>query len=214
MNLNNKVALITGGGHGIGGAIARCFARAGADLILVARNRGPLEETAKEAESLGRKVLVITGDVSQESIVRDVVSRGLSKFGSIDILVNNAGIEGKIALITDITREEWDQALSVNLTSAFLFCKYVMPVMKKKKFGSIINISSIAGTKGFERRSPYCTSKWGMIGLSRVAAEEADPYRSEEHTSELQSRPHLVCRLLLEKKKKKIKKTRHDRECV
>lgn len=175
MELNGKVALITGGGKGIGKAISRHFVNAGADLIIFARTREPLNDMAREAAALERKVLVAQGDGSVENDVKDAVKQGLDTFGKIDILVNNTGIEGPNAHITDISLKDWEQTMAVNLSSAFLFCKYVIPSMVQRESGCIINISSLAGTKGIIARSPYCASKWGIIGMSRAVAEEVGP---------------------------------------
>ncbi|MGE4282788.1 MAG: SDR family NAD(P)-dependent oxidoreductase [Clostridia bacterium] len=176
MNLKGKVALITGGGKGIGRVISRRFAQAGADLILVARTKEPLEEMAEEARSLGCRAIVFSGDASQEEVADQAVQQAISTFGKIDILVNNTGIEGPNAFVSDISIEDWNETMAVNLTSAFLFCKKVIPFMQKQQEGSIINISSLAGTKGIKCRSPYCASKWAIIGMTRAIAEEVGSY--------------------------------------
>lgn len=175
MDLRGKVALITGGGKGLGRIISRRFAQAGADLVLVARTSDPLKQIAQESKESGLRTLVFPGDATREEVVEKAVQEALATLGRIDILVNNTGIEGPNALITDISREDWDQSIAVNLTSAFLFCKKVIPSMRERQRGCIINISSLAGTKGIICRAPYCASKWGMIGMSRVIAEEVGP---------------------------------------
>ena len=176
MELQGKVAFITGGGKRIGGTIARRFFQAGADLILMARTLEPMEEMAREAQAAGRQVLVCQGDVTREDQIQDAVKKGLDKFGRIDILVNNAGMAGAIAPVTDISLEDWNEALAVNLTSAFLCCKHVIPSMRERRSGCIINISSLSGMKGAMNRTPYCSTKWGMIGLSRAVTEEVGSY--------------------------------------
>ncbi|MGI6038237.1 MAG: SDR family NAD(P)-dependent oxidoreductase [Limnochordia bacterium] len=175
MVLKDKVAIITGGGKGIGRAISRKFLDQGADLVLVARTQEAMEEVAREGAALGRQVLVVVGDASQEEVARRAVERAVAAFGKIDILVNNTGIEGPSAPITEIDLEEWDHGIKVNLNSAFLFCKHVIPIMKKAGQGCVINISSLSGTRGLRGRSNYCASKWGMIGLARAVAEEVGP---------------------------------------
>lgn len=118
-----------------------------------------MEEVAAYARELGRKALVFQGDVSQEEVVEKVVAATIADFGHIDVLVNNTGIEGPNALLDQVTRKDWDEAMAVNLTSAFLFCKHVVPHMRDKKQGSIINLSSLSGTKGLKARSSYCATK-------------------------------------------------------
>lgn len=172
MDLTGKVAIITGGGKGIGGVISRRFLKAGADLVVVARTLEPLELIAEEGRQLGRKVAVCQGDVSREDVADAAVRAGLDTFGRIDVLVNNTGIEGPNAPVIDVALEDWHHTFAVNLDSAFLFCKKVVPVMKKQGRGSIVNLASLAGTKGIICRSPYCASKWAMIGLSRTLAWE------------------------------------------
>lgn len=175
MNLSGKVAIITGGGKGIGGVISRRFLKAGADIAIVARTLEPLELIAAEGKQLQRKVLVCQGDASSEEVAANVVRQAVETFGKIDILVNNTGIEGPNATVADVSLDEWRHTFAVNLDSAFLFCKKVVPVMKKQQAGSIVNIASLAATKGIICRSPYCASKWALLGLSRTLAAEVGP---------------------------------------
>lgn len=182
MELQNKVALITGGGKGIGRAVALRFGRAGADLVLTARTREPMEEVAAELAELGRTVLVVPGDAADEACAIEAVGAALARFGRLDILVNNVGIAGATAPVTEISREDWDRALAVNLTSAFLFCKHALPPMIERRSGCVVMISSLSGTRGQKNRTPYCATKWGMIGLARAVAEEAGPYNIRVNT--------------------------------
>jgi NAD(P)-dependent dehydrogenase (short-subunit alcohol dehydrogenase family) len=175
VDLKGKVAIVTGGGKGIGRIISRRFAQAGANLVLVARTREPLEDMAEEAKQLGCRAIVIVGDASHEDVAESAVDQAISVFGKIDILVNNTGIEGPNSYISDICLKDWNESMAVNLNSAFLFCKKVIPFMKKQQNGSIINISSLSGTKGIKCRSPYCASKWAVIGMARAIAEESGP---------------------------------------
>jgi NAD(P)-dependent dehydrogenase (short-subunit alcohol dehydrogenase family) len=175
VNLAGKVAIITGGGKGIGGVISRRFLKAGADVVVVARTLEPLEAIAEEGRLLDRKVVICQGDASREDVAEDAVRSAVAAFGKIDILVNNTGIEGPNAQVVDVALEDWHHTFAVNLDSAFLFCKKVVPVMKQQQSGSIINLASLAGTKGIICRSPYCASKWAMIGLSRTLACEVGP---------------------------------------
>lgn len=172
MKLKSKVAIITGGGGGIGRAIALRFAEEGAGVLLA----GPTEEKIKAVESeisdKGGRALAVLTDVADEPSVERMVSAALSEFGQIDILVNNAGVAGPTALVPNISREEWDQTFAINLTGAFLCAKHAMPHMIERRSGCIINITSIAGLQAYAYRSPYCASKWGMIGLTQTLAEE------------------------------------------
>jgi len=176
MDLEGKVALITGGGKGLGREISKCLAQKGANLVLVARDKDLLEILAEEVKLFGGKALVCPGDISQEIVVEKSVQKALESFGKIDILVNNAGIMGPNDPIKDIILKDWERTMSVNLTSSFLYIKNVIPIMAKLKRGSIINISSLSGVKGVVNRSPYCASKWAMIGMSKAVAQEVGPY--------------------------------------
>ena len=175
MELADRVALVTGAGHGIGAAISRSLATSGADIVLVGRSIAPLDETARQLRSLGRRTLVVTGDVSIERTAVEALEGVMREFGRLDILVNNAGIEGPIADLCDITLEDWESCIAVNLRSVFLFCKHAIPAMKRGGAGSIVNISSLLGLKGLKRRTAYCSSKWAMRGLSRALADELGP---------------------------------------
>jgi len=172
MKLKSKVAIITGGGGGIGRAIALRFAEEGSGVLLA----GPTEEKIKAVENEirtnGGSALAVLTDVADEPSVMRMVSSALSEFGQIDILVNNAGVAGPTALVPNISREEWDQTFAINLTGAFLCAKHAMPHMIERRSGCIINITSIAGLQAYAYRSPYCASKWGMIGLTQTLAEE------------------------------------------
>ena len=175
MKLEGKVSVITGGGRGIGRAIALRFAGEGAAVI----NAGPTQESeeavAEEVRGRGGRARAIVTDVSDDASVERMVQAALDEFGRIDILVNNAGIAGPTAPIMRVSREDWDRTLAVNLTGAFLCAKYALPHMTERG-GSVINITSVAGLHGYALRSPYCASKWAMIGLTRTMAEEAGRY--------------------------------------
>jgi NAD(P)-dependent dehydrogenase (short-subunit alcohol dehydrogenase family) len=111
-------------------------------------------------------------DVSEEAAVQKLVTAALAEFGRLDILVNNAGIAGPTALAVNVTREDWDRTIAINLTGAFLCSKYALPHMIERGGGRIINITSVAGLKAYALRSPYSASKWGMIGLTCSLADE------------------------------------------
>jgi NAD(P)-dependent dehydrogenase (short-subunit alcohol dehydrogenase family) len=176
MKLENKTAIVTGGGRGIGKTIALTLAGEGANILISGRNRDVLETTATEIEAVGRRALITVTDVSNESQVEEMVNTALREFGQIDILVNNAGVVGPTAPVANVSRADWDEVLAVNLTGAFLCARAVIPHMVSRRSGKIINISSIAGKLAYALRSPYAASKWGMLGLSQTLALELGPH--------------------------------------
>ena len=166
MLLEDRVAIITGGSRGMGRAMALKFADEGcsvaiADISIEEANGAIAEVTAK-----GRDGIAIQCDVTDNNQVRDTVDKVIGKFGRIDILVNNAGAIAPHKPIEDITEEEWDKVLALNLKSHFLFCKYVVPHMKEKKYGKIINISSIGAVQPPAHEIHYNTAKAGIIGFT------------------------------------------------
>jgi NAD(P)-dependent dehydrogenase (short-subunit alcohol dehydrogenase family) len=173
MKLSGQVAIVTGGGRGIGRAIALRFAAEGAALVIAATGREALEATAAEIRTAGGRALVCLTDVADEAAVRGMVAATLREYSRLDILVNNSGIAGPTAAAIDLDRAEWDRTLAINVTGAYLCAKHALPHMIKQKSGRIINITSVAGKIGYAFRSPYAVSKWGMIGLTRSLALEA-----------------------------------------
>ncbi|MBA7496804.1 Glucose 1-dehydrogenase 2 [subsurface metagenome] len=176
MKLEDKVAVVTGGGKGIGRAISLAFAKEGADVVIAARTETALKETAEEINKMGGHALPFVADISREDQVNELVSSTVRNLGKIDILVNNAGIAGPTAPVVDLRIEDWNGVIAVNLTGAYLCSKAVLKYMIKNKGGNIINIGSMAGTKGLWRRSPYVVSKWGILGLTKTLALEAGIY--------------------------------------
>ena len=177
MRLEGKVAIVTGGGKGIGRAISLAFAREGADVVVAARTESALKEVALEIETIGRRSLAIVTDLSAPEQSMAMVDRTLEEFGKIDVLVNNSGIGGPTASVADMDLEEWNQVLAVNLTGTMLCAKHVLKKsMIPRQSGIIINISSAFGRKGVGLRSPYCASKWGVIGFTQSLAWEAGKY--------------------------------------
>jgi len=172
MKLKDQVAIVTGGGRGIGKEIALALANEGANVLVSGRHREVLDSTAAEIEALGRRSVVTVTDVSNEAQVNEMVQAAVNAFGRIDILVNNAGLVGPTAPVTGVKREDWDEVFAVNLTGAFLCAKAVIPHLIEHRSGKIINISSIAGKMAYALRSPYAASKWGMLGLSATLALE------------------------------------------
>ena len=170
--LSGKVALITGGGRGIGRAIALRFASEGAAVMLAATKRESLAATAAEIRKAGGRATTTIADVADEAAVKKMVAATLAELGGLDVLVNNAGIGGPTLKVVDMDRADWDRTLAVNVTGAFLCSKHAIPHMLERKSGRIVNITSIAGLRGDPLRSPYAVSKWGMIALTRTLAGE------------------------------------------
>ncbi len=176
MRLNNKVAIVTGGGVGIGRAISLAFASEGAAVVVAARALPRLEAVADEIRSGGGRAIAIQTDVSDENQVKKMVAQTLNEYDQIDILVNNSGIAGPTINVVDIELDDWNEVLAINLTGAMLCAREVLKSMIARQSGNIINISSAAGRGGFAMRSPYCVSKWGIIGLTQTLAVEVGEY--------------------------------------
>ncbi|HSR48198.1 MAG TPA: SDR family NAD(P)-dependent oxidoreductase [Anaerolineales bacterium] len=174
MRLQDRVAIITGGSRGIGRALARGLADEGARVAVVARTPGRVQTVAEALRVKGIEALGITCDVTQEDQVRSAVKQVLDTWGRIDVLVNNAGISG-MRPIWGIPQASFDRTLAVNLGGTFLFTKHVWKPMQKAGGGSIINISSLGGVRGYPLLSAYCASKWGQIGFTLACAEEGKP---------------------------------------
>lgn len=173
-NLKGKIVMITGAGKGIGKTIARLYAEKGADIILVGRSNNILE-TEKEILKSGSKAISLVYDITKLVNIKRLVSAGIKKFGKIDILVNNAGVVF-LDKAEKLSKDNWDQTISTNLTAPFFLSQAVGREMIKAKYGKIINIASLAGILGFDQRSAYCSSKAGLIGLTRALAFEWAKY--------------------------------------
>lgn len=176
MKLNEKIAIVTGAGQGIGEAIARRLANAGADVAIMDLNLSAAEAVAQEIEGVGRKALPLQADVSQAAEVNDAVAQVLSTFGRVDILVNNAGIAGRTLPLTELDEADWHAVIGVNLTGVFLCCKAVIEPMIAQDYGRIVNIASIAGKEGNPTLIPYSVSKAGVICLTKALAKEVTDY--------------------------------------
>ena len=176
MNLDNKIAIVTGAGQGIGKAIAIRLAEAGADVAIMDLNMDAAASVAQEIESIGRRSLPIQADVSQSKDVNAAVEKVISAFDRVDILVNNAGIAGRTLPLTDLEEADWDAVIGVNLTGVFLCCKAVIAPMIAQDYGRIVNIASIAGKEGNPTLIPYSVSKGGVITLTKALAKEVTDY--------------------------------------
>jgi NAD(P)-dependent dehydrogenase (short-subunit alcohol dehydrogenase family) len=173
MLLQNKVALITGSGRGIGRAMAQLFAQEGARVFLAARTEAELSATAKEIVAAHGEAAYVTADLTQEADCAHVVAVAREKFARIDILVNNAGHYGPVVPVEDYPLEEFDSVIAVHLRAAFVVCKLVLPEMYARKSGVILNISSLSAKSAFVWGSAYAAAKAGLLGLTRVMAAEA-----------------------------------------
>ncbi len=176
MDLNGKVAVVTGAGQGIGRAIALRLAAAGASLALVDLNLPAVEEVGQEVADFGTKSIAIRTDVSKSDQVCSMVERTLRAFSQIDILINNAGIAGKTAPLTELEESDWDLVIDVNLKGVFLCCKAVIDHMIERQYGKIVSVASIAGKEGNPTLIPYSSSKAGVICLTKALAKEVTEY--------------------------------------
>lgn len=165
------MALVTGGGRGIGRAIALALAHAGADVAISGRTLSQLQDTATEIHGLGRKSLTVVADISKLQDIENMVSTTAKEFGKIDILVNNAGINKRVPSV-EVTEELWDSILDTNLKGTFFCCQAVGKLMLKQRKGKIINICSLTSQIGMETIAPYEASKTGVLGLTRSLAAE------------------------------------------
>ena len=171
MRLKDKVAIITGGGRGIGKAIALGFANQGAHIIVAARTESEVSSVSEKIIQIGRKSLGIVCDISDESQVKNLIDTTIKKFEKIDVLINNAGI-GSMRPVYATPLESFEKVIKVNLIGTFLCTKHVWQPMKNSGGGSIVNVSSLGGLVGYPLLSAYCASKWGQIGFTKACAEE------------------------------------------
>jgi NAD(P)-dependent dehydrogenase (short-subunit alcohol dehydrogenase family) len=169
--LDGRVAVVTGGGRGLGKAMAVALAQAGADVVVSARTVEQIEQTASEIRQMGRKCLPVRADVGRSDDVRALAESTLERFGRIDILVNNAG-GGTPRSFIDISDEEWHQTLDTNLSSVFYCCREMGRQMIAQGKGKIINITSTAGVAASPKNAPYHVTKAGIILLTRALAVE------------------------------------------
>jgi 3-oxoacyl-[acyl-carrier protein] reductase len=175
IDFQDKVAVITGAGRGIGAATAEAFYRANAGVAILDFNGQECENRARVIDSSGNNILALQADVTDETQVRKAVDRILERFQRLDILVNNAGIMHQVP-IEQKTVDDFEKIVKVNLTGAFIMCKVVVPIMKKQGRGKIVNIASLGGRTGRPGVAvDYGASKAGLIGLTQTLAREAGP---------------------------------------
>jgi NAD(P)-dependent dehydrogenase (short-subunit alcohol dehydrogenase family) len=173
MKLKDKVAIVTGGGTGIGKAISLALANEGAAVVVAARSLSRLEQAAEEIKSRGGRAKAIQADISDHEQVKQMTAQAIRDFGHVDILVNNAA-RGTFnnADVADMDLKEWHDSLAINLTGMMFCSREALKDMIPRKSGNIVNISSVAGLSGVPKESPYAATKWGVIGLTQTLAIE------------------------------------------
>ncbi len=172
LKLEGKVALVTGGGSGIGRATALAFAREGAKVVVADVLTDGGEGTVQRIKEAGGKAIFVKTDVSKAGEVIALIDNVVTIYGKLDCACNNAGIEGSMAPTADCTEENWDRTIDINLKGVWLCMKYEIPEMLKRGGGAIVNTASIAGLVGFQGLPAYCASKGGIIQLTKTAALE------------------------------------------
>jgi 3-hydroxybutyrate dehydrogenase len=178
MKLENQVAIILGSARGIGEAIAHTFAAEGAQLVLVdlEKMKAPLDGVTEKINKAAGHAISIIADCTDDRQVNALLDETLTRFGKVDILIHSIGFRGPLVAVQDISEQEWDEVLRVNLKSAFLCFRAVLKVMIKQRSGSIVSISGTAGKEGMALRGSLCAAKWGLLGLTQTIAKEAGPY--------------------------------------
>jgi len=174
MQLNNKVAIVTGGSKGIGSGIAHVFAQRGAKVVVVARNKKTGMQTVEEILNLGGDAIFVPCDISSEAEVQAMVQATLDAYGQIDVLVNNAGV-GIYKSVVEATSDDWDRCLNIDLKGVFLCSKYVIPHMQTIGKGAIVNISSVHSQATANGTGPYAAAKGGTTALTRSMAIDYAP---------------------------------------
>jgi NAD(P)-dependent dehydrogenase (short-subunit alcohol dehydrogenase family) len=169
---SRPVAVVTGGARGIGYATAQVLARDGHAVVIADIDPGAGEQAAERLRAAGRSALSVRTDVADRESVEAMMQTLLDRLGRIDVLVNNAGIAGRAAPIHEVTEEEWDRLIAIDLKSVYLCCRAVLPHMLERKRGAIINVASVAGKEGNPTMGPYSAAKAGVIGLTKAVAKE------------------------------------------
>lgn len=175
-NMKGKVALVTGASSGIGRSTAEAFAAKGANVVVAARRKEELDTLVSAIEAMGGKASAVKTDVSVAKSVEQMVAHAIEVFGRLDYAINNAGVEGKFTGITELSEEDWDHVLDINLKGTFLCMKYEARAMLNLGHGgAIVNIGSVNSFLGFPTGSAYVTSKHGLIGLTSSVSAELAP---------------------------------------
>jgi NAD(P)-dependent dehydrogenase (short-subunit alcohol dehydrogenase family) len=168
-------AVVTGAGRGIGAAIAKGLAARGAHVVLSGRHAATLEVVSAAIKADGGSAEYVVGDVTDLAHLEELMATAAGSRGMLEILVNNAGIAGPTARLVDVTPEEWDKTVAVNLTGVFLACKAALPYLERAGHGKIVNIGSVTGKQPLLNRSPYAAAKLAVVGLTRTLALEVAP---------------------------------------
>ncbi len=182
IDLQGKVAVISGGGSGIGKAIAEALAAEGADVVLGSRRADLITQVAGEITGKGRgRAHAVTMDVRDKGQVQRAIAETLERFGRVDILVNNSGL-GVSDLVIDCSEDDWDLVMDTNAKGTFLLSQAVLPAMQKQGGGTIINIASQAAKNGYERAGPYCAAKFAVVGFAKALQEEVRQHGIKVHS--------------------------------
>lgn len=206
-DLGGRVAVVTGGGRGLGRGIADGLASCGAHVVICGRSESTVTQAVDALKAAGHSAMGHVADVSREAHVESLRDAVLERFGRLDILVNNAGVNPIYAGIEAISLADWQHIIDVNLTGVFLCCKHLGQVMAMRGEGSVVNISSIAGHVGLRKTVPYCAAKGGVEQLTKALALDWAPrnvrvnslapgYFESDLTTGLRDHPHLAKRLL------------------
>lgn len=175
MRLDGQVAVITGGGGGLGSLAARAFAAAGADVAVVGRNAASLQAAADAVRAAGRRAAAIVADVTRSADVNRMVEQAVAEFGRIDILLNNAGITSPKTLV-ELTDEDWHRIMDTSATGAFYCARAVAPVMMRQREGAILSMGSILSARGMAKRTAYSAAKAAIANFTRALALELGPH--------------------------------------
>ena len=174
--LSDRVAIVTGGGKGLGKVLSLALAKEGADVVVAGRSPEPLEMVAEEVRQLGRKALAVPTDVTSEGQIINLVKHTVDEFGKIDILINNAATITRFEPILETSLETWNDALAVNLTSAMLCSRECLKHMSAQQSGSIVNLVGTSGKRAVPYMAPHSASKFALIGLTQALAMEVAPF--------------------------------------
>ncbi|MBI4337887.1 MAG: SDR family oxidoreductase [Chloroflexi bacterium] len=183
MDLKGKVAIVTGGGTGLGESIALALAKGGAKIVVVGRRPEPLNDVAAKIKKGGGTARAVPADVTKEPEIKRLVQETLKAYGTVHVLVNNAGIGGGGFHIKDMPTQQWDAVVNTNLRAPLLLIREVLPTMIAQREGTVVNILSniIYSPKSHPGSSPYCASKLGLLGVTRVLANEVHEYGIRVH---------------------------------
>lgn len=171
-NFNDKIVVVTGASRGIGKSIALAFGEAGANVVVAARKVDLLKQAVKEIQTKGGDGFYAECDLTKNQDIFNLIAKTVDRYGRLDILVNNAGISPFVKKSEEVTSEEWEEVIRVNLTAPFLLCREAGKIMIQNNWGRIINVASIGGLVGFPRQIAYCVAKGGLLQMTKVLAVE------------------------------------------